>query len=139
MLANLAKFTMNHNLKCFMHNWRIMKFCTWIDGHCQKCEMHTLYQCDVAYAIWPYLHKNYHNRNDVDKIKYVYNMNSRRVVIESAFGSLKNKWHILKLFNSRVIRASRITIACCVFHNFYINWGAPMPRPPNVLTFWNNF
>jgi hypothetical protein len=37
------------------------------------------------------LAKKNHNPNDVDKIKYVYNMNSRKVVIESAFGSLMNK------------------------------------------------
>jgi hypothetical protein len=75
----------------------------------------------------------------VDKIKYVYNMNSRKVVIESAFGSLMNKWHILKIFNSRVNRALRITIVCCVLRNFCINWCALMPRPPNVLTSSNNF
>ncbi len=75
----------------------------------------------------------------MDKIKYVYDMNSRRVVIASAFGSLMNKWHIFRLFNSRVNRASKITIVCVVLHNFCINWGAPIPRPPNVSTSSNNF
>lgn len=66
-------------------------------------------------------------------------MNSRKVVIESAFGSLMHKWHLFKLFNSRVNRALKITIACCVLHNFCINWDAPIPSPPNVSTSSNNF
>ncbi len=140
VLPNLAKFTMNDNSRCFIHNWKIVKLCTWIDGHCQRCEMHTLYHCDIAYSIWPYLNKKKnHKPNDMDKIKYVYDMNSRRVVIASAFGSLMNKWHIFRLFNSRVNRASKITIVCVVLHNFCINWGAPIPRPPNVSTSSNNF
>jgi hypothetical protein len=123
----------------FMHNWRIVKFCTWIDGHyCQKCEMHTLYHCDVAYSIWPYLQKDYHNPNDVNKIKYVYNMNSRKVIIESVFGSLMNKWYTLKLFNSRVNRALRITITCCVYIIFvligvHLCLGLQMYQPFQII------
>jgi hypothetical protein len=59
----------------------------------------------------------------VDKIKYDSNMNSRRVVIENAFGSLKNRWTILKHFKSKVDKASPITIVCCVLHNYCEMWG----------------
>jgi hypothetical protein len=41
----------------------------------------------------------------MDKIRYDFNMNKNKVVIKNAFGSLKNKWTILKHFNSRVDRA----------------------------------
>jgi hypothetical protein len=81
---------------------------------------------DATYPIRTYLQKNWktHNPTNVDKIRYDYNMNSRKVVIENAFGSLKNKWRILKHFNSRVDKTSPITIACCVLHNYCEMWGA---------------
>ncbi len=45
---------------------------------------------DDACPIWSYLQKNSktYNLNDVDKIKYDYNMNLGNVVIENAFRSL---------------------------------------------------
>jgi hypothetical protein len=45
-------------------------------------------------------------------------------MIENAFGSLKNRWQILKHFKSRVDKALPITIACCVLHNYCEMWGA---------------
>jgi hypothetical protein len=77
---------------------------------------------DVVYSICTYLQKNWKTYNplDVNNIRYDSNMNSRRVVIENAFGSLKNRWKILKHFD----KTSLITIACCVFHNFCEMWGA---------------
>jgi hypothetical protein len=50
----------------------------------------------------------------LDKIIYDSNMNSRKVVIENAFGYVKNRWRILKHFD----KTSLITIVCCVFHNY---------------------
>jgi hypothetical protein len=75
---------------------------------------------DVAYTIHTYLQNNWRIRNpmDVDKIGYDPNMNLGKVVRENAFGSLKNRWKILKHFNYRVDRASPIIIVCCVFHNY---------------------
>jgi hypothetical protein len=55
-------------------------------------------------------------------------MNSRRVIIENAFGSLENKWRILKHFNSRANKALPIIIVCCVLHNYCEMWGASKPR-----------
>jgi hypothetical protein len=55
-------------------------------------------------------------------------MNSERVVIEMAFGSLKNRWRILKNFNSRVDKAARITVACCWLHNYCELRNLPEPR-----------
>jgi hypothetical protein len=62
----------------------------------------------------------------VDKIKYDSNINLRKVVIENAFGSLRNRWRILKHFNFKIDKASLITILCCVLHNYYEMWGAPI-------------
>ncbi len=67
----------------------------------------------------------------MDKIWYDSNP---RVAIENAFGSLKNRWHILKHLNSRDDRTSRV-VATCVLHNYCMDWGAPKPRPPNAITF----
>jgi hypothetical protein len=71
---------------------------------------------DVAYSICTYLQKNWKTCNpaNVDKTRYDFNMNSRKVVIENVFGSLKNRWRILKHFD----KTSLIAIACCVFHNY---------------------
>jgi hypothetical protein len=44
-------------------------------------------------------------------------MNSRRVIIKNVFGSLKNKWRIMKNLNDCVNRALPITITC-VLHNY---------------------
>jgi len=75
---------------------------------------------DVTYLIRTYLQKNWktHNFANVDKTRYDSNMNLRKVVIENAFGSLKNRWRFLKHFNYRVDKASPISIACFVFHNY---------------------
>ena len=45
-------------------------------------------------------------------------VNSGRVVIEQAFGSLKNRWRILKGFNMSVEKAALVTLAYCVLHNY---------------------
>jgi hypothetical protein len=60
---------------------------------------------DATYPIRTYLQKNWKIRNPahVDKIRYDSNMNSGRVVIKNAFGSLKNRWRILKHLNSRLL------------------------------------
>jgi hypothetical protein len=57
------------------------------------------------------------NPNDVYKKKYDNNMNSRRVIIKNVFGSLKNRWQIMKNLNYCVNRALPITITC-VLHNY---------------------
>jgi hypothetical protein len=61
-------------------------------------------------------------------------MNSKRVVIENAFGSLKTRWKILKHFNSRVDRATKVTMVCCVLHNYCELCGEPEPKVANPAT-----
>jgi hypothetical protein len=82
---------------------------------------------DATYPNRTYLQKNFktHIHVNVDKIRYNSNMNLGKVVIENAFGSLKNRWRILKHFNFKVDKASSITIVCCVLHNYCEMWGAP--------------
>jgi hypothetical protein len=40
------------------------------------------------------------------------------MVIEQAFGSLKNRWCILNAFNMYVKKATLVTLAFCVLHNY---------------------
>ncbi len=75
-----------------------------------------------------------HNSNDVDKKKYDSSMNFARVIIENAFGSLKNWWWIFKNFNSSVKRAPTIVVACYVLHNYCEMWKIPEPSRVNDAT-----
>jgi hypothetical protein len=74
---------------------------------------------DAIYLIWPYLQEIWKNHDaiDVDKQKYDSSMNSGRAIIENASGSLKNRWHILRHFSSRVDKVSRVVV-CCILHNY---------------------
>lgn len=53
----------------------------------------------------------------VDHKRFDSSMNSGRIVIEQAFGSLKNRWRILKAFNMSIDKAGLVTLACCVLHS----------------------
>ena len=53
-----------------------------------------------------------------DSPRFDSSVNSGRVVIEQAFGALKNRWRILKGFNMSVEKAALVTLACCVLHNY---------------------
>ncbi len=74
----------------------------------------------------------------MDKHRYDSSMNLGRVIIENAFGSLKNRWRILRHFNLKVDKAAKVIVACCVLHNYCLEWGAPELSPPNVATLQNN-
>jgi hypothetical protein len=96
---------------------------------------------DASYLIQPYLQKKWKTHNVVDVDKHIYydsNMNIGRMFIENAFGSLKNKWHILRHYNLKVDRVIIVVVACYVLHNYCLKWGAPEPRPPNIVVFQDN-
>jgi hypothetical protein len=59
-------------------------------------------------------------------------MNVGRVVIQNAFGSLENRWRILKHFDFRDDKTSPIIIVCCVLYNYCEMWGALKPRLANT-------
>jgi hypothetical protein len=61
-------------------------------------------------------------------------MNKCKVVIENVFGSLKNRWQILRHLNSKVDKRIRVTITCCVFRNFCEMWNEPKPRLANLAS-----
>ena len=59
-------------------------------------------------------------------------VNSGRVVIEQAFGSLKNRWQILKGFNMSVEKAALVTLACCVLHYYCEVQRQRVPVPADI-------
>ncbi len=71
-------------------------------------------------------------------IYYDFSLNLRRVFIENAFGSLKNKWRILRHYNLKVDKVVIVVVACYVFHNYCLKWGALELGPPNVVALQNN-
>ena len=66
---------------------------------------------DCAYPIRPYLMKNWKAPNNIKKKRFDSAMNSTKVTIENAFGTLKNRWRILRHFNSKVDKATRVIVA----------------------------
>lgn len=91
---------------------------------------------DSAYPSRPYLLKNFKasvtDPRFTDKKMFDESVNSGRVVIEHAFGALKNRWRILKNFNMNMDRAATVTLACCVLHNFCEIYGERVPLPEDV-------
>ena len=75
---------------------------------------------DSAYPSRPYLLKNYKPTNPAfrDQKRFDASINTGRVVIEHAFGALKNRWRILKSFGGNVDKCTTMTIAYCVLHNY---------------------
>ena len=52
-------------------------------------------------------------------------------MIEQAFGALKNRWRILKNLNMGLDRATTITLACCILHNYCEIFLEQVPLPDN--------
>jgi hypothetical protein len=61
-------------------------------------------------------------------------MGSAKVIIENVFGSLKNRWRILKNFNFNVNKALIVVIACCVLQSYCEMWKIPKPNHVNDAT-----
>ena len=85
-------------------------------------EVRPYYLGDSAYPSCSYLLKDFKlsitDPNFDDKRRFDEFVNARRVVIENAFGALKNRRRILKNFNIEVNKAAIVTLACCVLYNF---------------------
>ena len=64
-----------------------------------------------------------------DSSNFDSSVNSGRVVIEQAFGALKNRWRILKGFNMFVDKAALVTLACCMLYNYYEVHRQRVPVP----------
>jgi hypothetical protein len=91
---------------------------------------------DSAYPSRPYLLKIFKasvtDPRCNDKKMFDESVNSGRVVIEHAFGALKNRWRILKHFNMSMDKAATVILACCVLHNFCEIYGGRVPLPEDV-------
>jgi hypothetical protein len=90
---------------------------------------------DSAYLSRPYLLKNFKPGNDPvlhDQVRFDSAINSGKVVIENAFGALKNRWRILKCFNSDVDKCPTVIVACCVLHNYCELRGERLPHPTDT-------
>ena len=91
---------------------------------------------DSAYPSHPYLLKNFKpsvtDPNFGDKRKFDEFVNIGRVVIEHAFGALKNQWRILKNFNMEVNKATTVTLVCRILHNFCEIYFKRIPLPEDV-------
>ena len=74
---------------------------------------------DSVYPIRPYLIKSWKTLNDLQKRRFDNAINSDRIAIENVSGALKNRWRILKHFNSKIDRVARETVACCWLYNYY--------------------
>jgi hypothetical protein len=72
---------------------------------------------DATYPLHTCLMKRFNDRCDLDKVQFDNLMNGH-VFIANVFGSLKNWWCILKNFDCMVDKGGKISMACCVFHNF---------------------
>ena len=74
---------------------------------------------DSAYPSRPYLLKNHKRANPTfcNHKRFDASNNTSRVVIEHAFGTLKNRWRILKNYGGNVDKCTTLTIACCILHN----------------------
>ena len=79
---------------------------------------------DTTYWSWAYTLKNYKivilaNAAMVDKIRFDSTMNIGRVMVEQIFGSLKNRWPILKAFKPFGENVHVVILTCCILHNYY--------------------
>lgn len=64
--------------------------------------------------------------NTVKKRNYNTILSKTRIIIEHAFGALKNTWRRLRYIYAHVKKASRIISCCCALHNFLISRGERM-------------
>lgn len=80
---------------------------------------------DSAYPLSPWLMKPYpEGTRDLREITFNKELSSGRVMVECAFGRLKNRCRILlKRFDSEISFAICSAVACAVLHNIYIRSG----------------
>jgi hypothetical protein len=80
---------------------------------------------DSGYTLYPFLIVPYPDDGDTKHILYNYKLSSTRMVIECAFGLLKNRWRILKTaLNMKTIRRTTMIIeACILLHNMCIDFN----------------
>ncbi|GES83228.1 putative nuclease HARBI1 [Rhizophagus clarus] len=80
---------------------------------------------DAAYPLRTYLIKAFPDYYMLDHREKHFNkvLSSMRMVVERAFGHLKERWRILlkELYCTDIERINKIIFACCILHNFCID------------------
>ena len=74
------------------------------------CRTHLIPAIKSAYA------------NTVAERNFNYKLSATRMVVEHAFGLLKNRWRILGHIEADVPKAVQIISSCVYLHNFIIFW-----------------
>ena len=77
----------------------------------------------APYMITPYLYSEEGGYLTNKQADFNFYHSSRRMVVEIAFGWLKNRWRILKLTlaEKTITKSTKIIVACMVFHNLLID------------------
>lgn len=92
--------------------------------------------CLKGFPISPYLIRTFSDRScNANPLRFVFNLNhaSARVVVEQAFGSLKNRFPTLKLMNGRDLSFMFSEIcALVILHNWLKQLGDVPPNSDTV-------
>ena len=82
---------------------------------------------DAAYPLRTYLMKAFPNYYILNTRERHFNktLSSMRMIVERAFGHLKERWRILlkEVYCTNIERIIKIIHACCILHNICIDMG----------------
>ncbi|MCO5572692.1 hypothetical protein L7F22_026451 [Adiantum nelumboides] len=89
---------------------------------------------DGGYYHLPWLLTPFQEPCSESQSRYNYRLSSSRMVVERAFGRLKNAWRILDgvIKNPIVIKVPKIIVVCCMLHNLAINHGMAFDNEMDV-------
>lgn len=90
---------------------------------------------DSGYPQRPWIMTPYRNPPlNAEEELYNQKHSKARVIIENTFGRLKNRWRCCLKYRAlhyKPTKCAEIIIACCVLHNFAIEYNVPDPDYDN--------